>query len=384
MTTERVRAYWNDQALTETNGYRHVFGTWSHKDGEGPEVAVSPSEQGFYSVLACPDNSNRILSLTLDRSPETGTYVFTPPHPEYDFKVRIEYEEPPYPAAEMLTLDVQSSLCNVSVGDDIVIGLRKDATVSPGTKEIQGDIVQLVDSCGAVPDYTSYNLDYSDHPVLSMRVRFADAAPLDDGQLRQIQLTHRLETVGDGNGTLDLYGTGEPFEIRWEGPSDTPALSVEWVRIEPSDGQLLEMTNDTLPAVEFTPLSELSVADRIAELGAAFDRMPNVAIADDALRLFAESVNGTVPERELTVQYESAKSGNILTKSGTFVGVESAYYADPNRARHKISFTDSTRHYVLVDPLPNADSPVSVYSKSYNRFWDTDLGDVVDISISTE
>ena len=383
----QIRAFWNGMALTEENGF-HVSGrtNWAParpSGRKGPSLSVSGGPDGFSSVLARPEQSNRTIALTIEESPKSGVYTFTPAAEDSDIRVRLEFADEPFPEAQMQTLDLTSELCGVEVGDDIVIGLRKDTTESPGVKEIRGTVIKMTDSSGSVPDPSRQFVDPSESPIVSIVVDFSDQdiEDTDDVHLSPM-LSHRLNPFGNSEGTIDVIGTSEPYEIRWEGASDTPALSVESVTVKPEIGRSWTVVNESLSDVQFSPLHGLTVAERIEQFESSFNRASGITISDDILRMFASAVDGQVPELNVTVQYESPKSDELQSKSGVLDSVQSVYYADPNRARHQIRFKDTTLYYLLVDPHADATSPVGVYSKAYNRHWDTDLGAVRRIEIA--
>jgi len=383
----RIRAYWNDMPLTEENGFRTVAGTrWQPIDSDrqaAPSLSVSGGPDGFSSILARPKDSNRIITLTLEESPTPGVYTFTPSSGDYEIEVRLEFEEEPFPEAQMQTLDLSSELCRIEAGDEIVIGLRKDTTESPGTKEIRGTVIEVADSSGAVPDPSRPFIDYSDSPIVSVLVDLSDRTIEDSDNIEPSRmLSQRLKSLGDSQGTIDVIGTSEPFEIRWEGASNTPALPVEYVTVNARNGDSWTVANESLPDVQFSPLQELACERRVEQFESAFNRVSDISISDDILRMLASAVDGEVPEVNVTVQYESPKSDQLQTKSGVLDSVGSVYYTDLNRALHQIRFTDRTLYYLLVDPHEDADSPVGVYSKAYNRHFDTDLGEVRGIEIS--
>jgi len=382
-----IRAFWNGMPLTEENGFRVSGGTsWRPIDSDeraGPSLSVSVGPDGFSSVLARLEGSNRTIALTIDESPEPGIYKFSSSAEDDDITVRLEFTDEPFPKAKMQTLGLSSELCDVEVGDDLVIGLRKDSIESPGIKEIRGTVVEVADSSGAVPDPSQSFIDYSESPIVSVLVDFSDRTIDGTDNIAPFpMLSHRLEPHGNSKGTIDVIGTSEPFEIRWEGASDTAALSVEHVRVDRQDSNSWTVVNESLPDVQFSPLHDLTVGERVEQFELAFDRASGVTVSDDVLRMFASAVDGQVPEVNVTVQYESSKSDQLQSKSGVLDSVRSVYYVDPNRARHQIRFKNTTLYYLLVDPHVEATSPVGVYSKAYNRHWDTDLGAVRSIEIA--
>jgi hypothetical protein len=383
----RIRASWNGTPLTSENGFSVIGGTrWQPTDSDeqtGPSLSVSGGPDGFISVLARPEGTNRTITLTIDESPRPGIYRFTPSTGDYEIEVRLEFDEEPFPEPQMKTLNLNSELSSVEIGDEVVIGLRKDATESPGVKEIRGTVIELVDSSGAVPDSSLPFIDYSDSPIVSVLIDLSDRDTVDTVDIEPFPiLSRRLKSVGDSQGTIDVVGTSKPFEIRWEGSSKTPALQVEYVTVDPRDDDSWTVANDSLPEVQFSSLHELTFDERVEQFEAAFDRASEISLSDDVIRMFASAVDGQAPEVNVTVRYESSKSDQLQSKSGILDSVESVYYADPNRARHQIRFKDTTLYYLLVDPHVDAAEPVSVYSKAYGRHWDTNLGDVCDIEIS--
>jgi hypothetical protein len=283
----------------------------------------------------------------------------------------------------MNTLDLSSELGGIEVGDRIVIGLRKDGVEQPGTKEIQGTAIAVVDSSGAVPDPSEPFVSYSESPIVSVSVDFSDQTGVENKEIKSMpQISHRLNPLSSSQGTVDVFGTSEPFSIQWEGKNDTAALSVEYVRVDPQSGESWKVCNESLPEVEFSPLTDLSLVERIEQFESAIDQTPKISLSEDVLRMLASAVDGEVPNVGVTVRYESPKSDQLLTKTGSLDSVVSVYYADQNRALHQIRFVDEKLYYLRLDPHADAASPVGVYSKSYARHWDTDLGDVRSIDIS--
>lgn len=386
MSDDRIRAYWKNTSNSKKKRYDNVpISEWklsSSEDDSVPRVSVSSGPSGFRSVLAQRAGTNRTIALTLDESPKPGIYKFRPPYGDFDFEVELEYHEEPFPDAKMQTLDLQSPLCDVAVGDTITIRLRKDATESPGIRQIKGTVIEVADSCGAIPDVSQAGLDYSDYPLVSILVDFSEQTitDLDDVKVSP-EFSHRLQPIGNTQGTLDVIGASEPYEMQWEGSSDTPRLPVESVTIESANDTSLTVENESLPEVQFTPLQDLTHDERLAEFKSAFNRLSNISISEDALQIFASAVDEHVPTTQLTVRYESPKSEKIQSKNGNLESVRSVYYTDQNRARHQIRFKNTTLYYLLVDSHSDAASPVSVYSKSYSRHWDTDLGEIRDITV---
>ena len=386
MPTNRIQAYWNETALTDENGFRTVRGSkWSPKrseDTSGPSLSVSGGPDGFYSVLARPKSSNRAVALQLDHSPGPGTYIFAPKEADC-FTVKLEFQDEPFPDPQMQSLALTSELCRITIGDKLILNLRQNATPSPEVKKVSGSVIEIADSCGVVPDFTQGALNYSDYPIISILVDLSqqDTTTSTDAEPSPI-LAHRIASYGGSQGTLNVLGGSDDSEFQWDGPTDTPALSVESVTVEPSDGAAWTVSNPALPAPEFTPLEDLTIDQRISELNSAFDRKSEISISEDVLESLATAVDGPVPAIQLTVRYESPKSDQIQSKSGPLTAVQSMYYAEPNRARHQIRFKDDTLHYVLIDPAESAIEPVSLYSKSYARHWDTDLGPITSLDIS--
>lgn len=380
----RVQAFWNGTKLTQGNDFAVSGGLcWRFPDSDAPVLSVSDGPSGFSSVLAQPTGSNRTIALTLKESPELGIYTFTPTTEDDELEIRLEFGEEPFPEPQMHTLDLSSELRGVEVGDHIVVGLRKDEVEQPGVKEIQGTAIAVIDSSGAVPDPSQSFIDYSESPIVSVLVDFSDQASVERDGLKVFPLiSHRLNPPSGPQGTIDVFGTSEPFSMQWEGESDTAALSVEYVRVDPQAGESWTVRNESLPEIEFSPLTERNLAERIEQLESTIDQASKLSLSEDVLRMLASAVDGEVPNVDVTVQYESSKSDQLLTKTGALESVVSVYYADRNRACYQIRFVDSELHYLLLDSHADAASPVGVYSKSYARHWDTDLGDVRSIDIS--
>jgi len=173
------------------------------------------------------------------------------------------------------------------------------------------------------------------------------------------------------------------LDLQWEGKSDTPALQVEFVRVNPGQESELTVENESLPEIQFDDLAEHSQNERISILESALSKSLDRPIADETLEFFAAAVDELPRDRTLTVHYDSSRSENTLTKSGTFVGTDSVYYAEENRARHHLRFSGSHgRFYILLDSDDDATTPARVFSTSLARHWDTDLGPLVDFELS--
>ncbi|MFD1648027.1 hypothetical protein [Haloarchaeobius litoreus] len=380
----RAQAFWNETKLTQGNDFAVSGGLcWQLPDSDAPVLSVSGGPSGFSSVLAQPIGTNRTIALTIKESPEPGIYTFTPATADDELEIRLEFAEEPFPEPQMHTLNLSSELRGVEVGDDIVVGLRKDGVEQPAVKEIQGTAIAVVDSSGAVPNPSQPFIDYSESPVVSVLIDFSGQASVERNNLKILPLiSHRLNPPSGPQGTVDVFGTSKPFSIQWEGKSDTPALSVEYVRVDPQAAESWTVRNESLPEIHFSPLTELSLPQRVKQLKSAIDQASELSLSEDVLRKLASAVDGEVPPVEVTVRYESSKSDQILTKTGTLESVASFYYADRNRACHQIRFVDKKLHYLLLDSHADAASPVGLYSKSYARHWDTDLGGVRSIEIS--
>lgn len=381
---KRVQAFWNGTKLTQGNDFAVSGGLcWRLPDSDAPMLSVAAGSSGFSSVLAQPTGSNRTIALTMKESPEPGIYTFTPTTEDDEIEIRLDFPEEPFPEQQMHTLDLSSELSGVQVGDSIVVGLREDGVEQPGLKEIQGIVIAVVDSSGAVPDPSQSFIDYSESPIVSVLVDFSDQADVERDKLKVFpSIAHRLNPPSGPQGTVDVFGTSEPFSIQWEGKSDTAALSVEYVRVDPQAGESWTVRNKSLPEIEFSPLIDLSLTKRIEQFESAIGQTSNLSLSEDVLRKLASAVDGEVPNMDVTVQYESSKSDQLVTKTGTLESVVSVYYADRNRACHQIRFVNGSLHYLLLDAHSDTTSPVGVYSKSYARHWDTDLGDVRSIDIS--
>jgi len=382
-----IRAFWNGDELTEDRGYLIVKGSeWIPRETTGPALRVSGGSDGFFAVLARPAASKRDMNLGLAESPEPGSYIFKPAQAGYDFEVRLEFGDEPFPEPRMLTLDLTSDLCDAAVGDRLTVALRKNATKSPDIKEISGPIIQMADSCGTVPDYTQMSAPYTEFPVASLLVDISDEQQsVSESRSISPSPSHKPSAPSDNRGRVDVIGRSEPFELRWEGDSNEPALDIEYVTVDPTDCEPWIVQNDTLPDVEFTPLRELSMSERTQELTTAFERASNAVVPGErVLEGFAAAVDAEVPQIEITVRYASSKSDEIQSKSGTLSSVQSMYYSEPNRARHQVRFKDSKLYYLLADPHEDAETPIGVYSKSYARHWDTELGEVRSVNVSEE
>lgn len=385
MSDNPICAFWNGEELTEENGYRIISNSeWIPNSREGPLLKVSCRPSGFDSVLARPEGSRRTLSLALEDAPELGQYHFKSTSEDYDFEVKLEFSKGPFPDATMRTIDQTSALCKAKVGDQIVVSLRKDGTSKPGRKKISGIITQIADSCGSVPELTGSNRSYSEYPIISILADISGQSSIDVGaQPMMPSIDHKLPAIGGDVGRLDVVGGSEPLDLQWEGSSDTPSLLVESVTINPGKGDSWRVTNDTLPEVEFTPLQELSVKERIDAFRLAFTKAANVSEPDDRTLLgLASKLDDDSIELKIQIRYDSSKSDTVQSRSGLIDNIQSVYYAEPNREQHQIRFTDSKLHYLLVDSHSETKHPVRIYSKAYSRHWDTELGEIRDINIS--
>ena len=283
----------------------------------------------------------------------------------------------------MNVFDVTTPLATVTPGDQIEIGLRESQTASPGIKSITGRVTQVLDFSGLVPDRPNYIREPT--TVLSVLVSLVDD-PSSDTSARDLKLIGqtRLQPIGDSFGTLDVVGSEHPLDLQWEGRADTPALQVEFARLHLGQESELTVENESLPDVRFDALADHSLTERISILESVFSSALDQPVEDETLEFFAASVDEPPEERTITVRYESSRSENTLTKSGTFRGVRSVYYADDNQTRHQLRFSDTDgRHYILLDPESDARVPASVYSVSFARHWDTDLGPLLDFELST-
>jgi hypothetical protein len=319
----------------------------------------------------------------LDATPETGVYVFKPKYPGYEFDVRIEYTQKPYPETTMQTHNATSPLCGVEVGDDIEIALRKDMTPTPGVKHVGGRVIGIADCCGLVPNTRSFNREPD--TVLSVQVALSDVdEAVETAQgLASMQLRRQLTASGDRIGVLNVTGCESPLNFEWEGRSDTPRLQVESVTVTPESGEQWTVTNESLPEIRFDPVQEYSRAERVEELRLAFDRLPELHIDDGTLERLVTDIEASSSKPQLTCRYASRRSENTLTKSGTLHGTHSVYDAEANRAKHQVRFaSDDGEYYLLVDTAKDAEDPVSLYSVAVNRHWDSELGHPVEIELT--
>jgi hypothetical protein len=384
MSEGRIRAFWNGEELTEERGYRAAPGWgWSPKEGSGPSLKPWFDSDGFHSVLARPEDSNLTLAMTLEESPEAGSYVFTPQREGYDFEVRLEFENGPFPAAQMQTLDLTTELRRAAPGDGIEVNLRKDTTNTPGLTRVSGTVLAMVDSAEAVPNFSQGAASASEYPVVSILIGMDERdGPSSSDYSAMPLLSHTLHP-GGGTGKLDVVGWSEPLDLQWEGASDTPALLVESVTVKPRDADSWTIRNTTLPEVQFTPLRELSVSERVQVLHSAFDQSPAVQVpSDETLEALASAADGDSPQTHVTVRYDTSKSDEVQVRSGAVESVHSSYYAERNRACHRIDFIDTKLHYLLLDSSADSEAPVALYSKSHARHWDTELGEVRDVDFS--
>jgi hypothetical protein len=379
---EECTVYWNGNALQNETSSEEG----SEDADEKPGVSVSKDETGFIYVLARPTGANRTVALTLESNPEPGVYEFRPLHSNFDFSVRLEYDDEPYPDPSMHVLDLTTPLSAVEAGDQIEIGFRKDKTDSPGVTSIRGQVMHVLDFSGLVPDFPAYFRDPT--TILSILVSPPDEGSPDDMKMltptdSDFITQTRLEPFGDSLGTLDVVGDDYPLNFQWEGKSDTPALQVEFVRINPEQESEQTVENESLPDIQFDRLATYSVTERISILKSAFSNALDRQVTDETLEFFATAVDDPPNDRTITVQYDSSRSENTLTKSGTFTGTCSVYYADENRARHQLRFGDSDgRYYILLDSENPNTNPPTVCSVSPTRHWDTDLGPLIDFELS--
>jgi hypothetical protein len=319
----------------------------------------------------------------LDSTPKTGVYVFKPKYAGYEFDVRIEYTQEPYPETRMQTHDVASPLCGVEVGDSIDIGLRKDMTSTPGVEHVGGRVIGIADCCGLVPDTRTFNREPD--TVLSAQISLSDdneAVEITEA-IAAMGLQRQLSAPGDEMGVLNIVGTESPLKFEWEGRSDTPRLQVQFVTVTPENGEAWTVTNESLPEPRFDPLHEYSRAERVEELRLAFDRLSELNIDDATLERFVTDIEASFSKPQLICRYASQRSENTLTKSGTLQGTHSVYDAKANRAKHQVRFAGADKeYYLLVDTAEDAEDPVSLYSVSVNRHWDSELGQPVEIELT--
>lgn len=374
--------YWDGNVIQNTED--SVSATLSEaKDGNSsnPVVSVSKDQSGFMYVLARPADSHRTVALTLESHPESGVYEFRPLDGRFDFRVRLEYQDEPYPEPRMHVLDVSTELSAVEVGDAIEIGLRKNQTEAPGIEPVTGTVSEIMDFSGLVPDLPDFYPDPT--VVLSLLVRF-DGEPPSDDYLTAIRAMsqRRLNPISDSFGCLDVVGDEQPLDLQWEGRSDTPALQVELVRINGGTKSELTVENESLPDVQFDDLATRELSDRISMLESVFSDGLDRSVAAETLEFFADAVDECQIERTIKVKYDSSRSENTLTKSGTVTGTRSVYYAEENRAKHQVRFSGSDgRFYILLDLMADTD-PATVYSVSLARHWDTELGPLVDYELT--
>ena len=379
--SSRATVYWNGTKLTG-RCFSLICGD---TDAGEPnhQVSISVGPDRFVSVLARPENGNRTVGLALDATPETGIYVFKPKYAGYEFDVRIEYTQEPYPETTLRTHDAASALCGVEVGDEIEVALRKDMTPTPGVKHVGGRVISIVDCCGLVPNTRSFNKEPD--TVLSVQVALSDideAVETAQG-IAAMQLQRQLTAPGDRIGVLNVTGTESPLEFEWEGRSDTPRLQVESITVIPESGEEWTVTNESLPELRFDPVHEYSRDERVDELRLAFDRLPELNIDDATLKRFVTDIEASSTKPQLICRYASGRSENTLTKSGTLHGTHSVYDAEANRAKHQVRFaSDDGEYYLLVDTAQDAEDPVSLYSVAVNRHWDSELGHPVEIEVT--
>jgi hypothetical protein len=369
-------AYWNE---TELQADRAAEDT--DEEAPTPSILVSKNQTGFIYVLARPVGSDQAVALTLAGNPDPGVYTFQPLSGKLEFTVHLEYHSEPYPDPHMHVLDVTTPLAAVKPDDQIEIGLRKSQTESPGTKSIHGQAAQVIDLSGLVPDLPAY---YPDPPtVLSILVPLSEHTQPRD-ELKAALLCRKLRFLGGVDyGRLDVLGRSQPLDLQWEGKSNTPALQVEYVRINPGQATELTVENQTLPEIQFDDIAARSQDEQISILSSALSKALDRPVPDETLEFFAAAVDEPPRDQTLTVEYDSSRSDNTLTKSGIFTGTHSVYYADANQTRHQLRFSDSDgRYYILLDPDEEATTPANVYSVSPVRHWDTDLGPLIDFELS--
>ncbi|KAB1184825.1 MULTISPECIES: hypothetical protein [Haloferax] len=379
--SEQVCVYWDDSLLSDRTGFA-ISGLTA--DGEpSHKVKISEGADGFVSVFARPENGNRTVALALESSPEPGVYIFEPKYAGYDFEVRLEYPQEPYPSPAMQTYEVTSPLCAVEVGDTIDIGLRKDVTTTPGVKHVEGRVIDVADCCGLLPDTPPFDIDPD--TVLSILVNISD----EKGDVEKAQavsamlIRRRLSSVGNKMGVLNITGTENPLEFDWEGRSDTPHLQVESVTVTPEKGEPWTVENEGLSELQFNPLADYSTTERVEELQSAFAEMPDVTVSERTLEVFATAVTAEPPDMSIECHYKSRRSGNVLMKSGKLREARSVYYAESNRAKHQIRFADNeATYYLLVDTDNTASESVSVYTVAENRHWDSELGPLVELELT--
>lgn len=373
---EGYTVYWNGEVLREEQQADLT------DEMTQPNVSVSVDQTGFIYVLAQPAGADRAVALTLSSNPKPGVYKFRPLYDGFEFTVRLEYQDEPYPEAHMYVLDLTTPLATVEAGDQIEIGLREDQVESPGIRSIHGRVAQVMDFSGLVPDTPDYYPDPT--TVLSILVSWSDEAVSKDA----IRFSERLgdtslSPLDESSGTLDVVGNDYPLDIQWDDKGGSPKLQVEFVRINPDQESELTVENESLPEIQFDDLAEHGQNKRISVLKSTLSKALDRSIADETIEFFAAAVNELPQDRTLTVHYDSSRSGNTLTKSGTFTGTSSVYYAEENRAKHQLRFGGSDdQFYILLDQGNNVPTPARVYSVANSRHWDTDLGPLVDFELS--
>ena len=273
---ENCTVYWNGQVLQEEQRADES------DEITRPSVSVSKDHTGFIYVLAQPAGADRTVALTLSSNPEPGVYEFRPLYNGFEISVRLEYQDEPYPEPRMHVLDLTTPLSAVEAGDQIEIGLRKDQSDSPGIKSIRGHVTQIMDFSGLVPNLPAYYPDPA--TALSILVSLSDKAP-SDGMITASKIMEqtRLPPLGDSFGTLNVVGSGYPLELHWEGRSDTPALQVEYVRVNPGQETELTVENESLPEIQFDDLVEHSQNERLSILESTLSKALDRPIADDTL-----------------------------------------------------------------------------------------------------
>jgi hypothetical protein len=367
---DRYATYWNDNPISDVD--------------EDHSLDISVSTDGFHRATARPAGEARTVGLTLEEIPRSGVYILTPVWDGFDFRIRLEFDEEPYPEAKIHTLELHTPLSDAASGDEIELTFREDAVESPETRTLSGTIQQLVDQSGAVPEPPSYDPDQP--TVLSILVATESDLSESDERLSTSDMfisDGRIPPFGEPFGTLDVVGDSEPLSLEWEGDQIAPALSVESVSVSSTaTGEIWTVENDALSPVDFAPLRDQSMPERKNILDACFAKS-NITPSPETLEVFAAAVDQSHPEGELTVSYDSSRSNNILTKHGTLTETRSVYYADPNRELHQIRFSGPDgRFYVLLNPELETPQCASVYSVANARHWDSELGPVTEIQFT--
>jgi hypothetical protein len=379
----KCSTYWNGNLLESEDNESDILidnedGSLSFsRDKNKHRVSVSKNDSGFLYVLAQPNHAERTVALNLDSNPRPGVYKFVPLHDEFEFSVRLEYDDyATYPDSNMHVLDVTTPLSKIEVGNQIEIGLREDETDSPGVKSVKGEVSHILDFSGLVPDIPVYNSD--DEIVLSILVSLSDGNKSTESYYMPRLARQSLQS-GPDSGTLDVIGSDHPLGMQWEGKSDTPALQVEFVRINPGKQSELTVKNESLPKINFDDITDYTQSERASLLKSILSRALDREIKNKTIEFFATAVGDPSENKSISVKYESSRSGNILTRSGTFSGTKSLYSAEENRSFHQLRFSGSDGyHYILLDPDEDSQIPAKLYSTSLAQYWDTELGPVVD------